>query len=166
MNRKTQYKIPYPYDRLNTKGRRNIENTHREAFNCGGFALHTYSWYCPFSRTDNDLEKLYNRFNGDYQAVLDYTVKYMLKDFRGRLRIISALEELQENEQAVAYRIETNCWDFHYLRRITDDVWCGKLGRIPDINFYTKEEVFNFESKAWHNGRYDSEMILFALIVK
>lgn len=165
MVRRTEYKIPYPYDRLNKKNKRNMSNTHKEGFNCGGYALGTYSWYCPFGRHDGDLSGLFDRFDGDYVAVLQYTVDYMLQDFGNKLRVIQSLDELQEGEEAVAYRIETDCYDFHYLRRKSNGKWYGKMGRIPIIYKYTEIEVFDHNSDAWQNGRYDSEMILFALIV-
>lgn len=161
-----KYKIPYRFDRLNKRNKRSLSNTYTRAYNCGGFALKTFSWYCPFDKGDGDLDGLYDRFNEDYMAVLQYTVDYMLNDFKGKLRVIQNLAELQENEEAVAYRIETNCWDFHYIRRKKNGNWYGKRGCLPEIRRYTEEEVFDCESDAWSNGRYDSEMILFALIVK
>ena len=161
-----KYKIPYRLDRLNRRNKRCLSNTMKNAFNCGGFALKTFSWYCPFGISDGDLSDLYDRFNKDYMAVLQYTVNYMLNDFKGKLRVIQDLAELQENEEAVAYRIKTNCWDFHYVRRKKNGKWYGKIGYLPKIHRYTEEQVFDCESDAWGNGRYDSEMILFALIVK
>ena len=161
-----KYKIPYRFDRLNKLNKRSLSNTYARAFNCGGFALKTFSWYCPFRKGDRDLENLYDRFNGDYLAVLQYTVDYMLKDFKGKLRVIQDLAELQEGEEAVAYRIETDCWDFHYIRRKKNGKWYGKIGWLPEIRRYTEEEAFDYKSGAWGNGRYNSEMILFALIVK
>lgn len=158
--------IPYMQDRLNIKRLRNIENTSRREFNCGGYALDTFSWYCPFSRNDWNLENLLRLFDGDYMAVLQYTVDYMLKEFKGKLRVIQSLAELQKGEEAIGYRIETSCWDFHYVRRKQNGSWYGKMGGCPEIHRYTEEEVFDCESDAWQNGRYDSEMILFALIVK
>ena len=35
-------------DFFNIKRTRNEENTDIEYYNCGGYALETYSWYCPF----------------------------------------------------------------------------------------------------------------------
>ena len=159
--------IPNMRDRLNTKRLRKLKNTPRKEFNCGGYALDTFSWYCPLSRSDWDLNNLYERFDGDWMAVLQYTVDYMLNDFNGKLRVIQNLDELQEGEEAVAYRIEQDeDWaDFHYVRRKRNGVWYGKMGRCPMIFRYTEEQVFDYKSDAWQNGRYDSNMILFALIV-
>jgi hypothetical protein len=158
--------IPYMQDRLNTKRMREMKNTPRTEYNCGGYALDTFSWYCPFSRKDWTIGNLLERFDGDYTAVLQYTVDYMLKEFKGKLRLIQSLAELQEGEEAVGYRIVTSCWDFHYVRRKQNGSWYGKMGACPKIYRYTEEQVFDYESEAWRNGRYDSEMILFALIVK
>jgi hypothetical protein len=155
-------------DRLNTKRLRKVKKTPRTEFNCGGCALDTFSWYQPFSRKDGTLDNIIEAFEEDYNKVLDYTVKYMLEDFKGKLRIIANLNELQDNEEAVAYRIEMNNFiaDFHYIRRKRNGSWYGKLGACPKIHRYTEEQVFDCESEAWRNGRYNSEMILFALIVK
>jgi hypothetical protein len=160
--------IPYMRDRLNTKRLRELNNTPRSEYNCGGYALDTFSWYHPFSRKDRTLDNVIEAFGEDYDKVLDYTVNYMLKDFKGKLRVIENLNELLSNEEAVAYRIEM-CGvgaDFHYVRRKRNGSWYGKLGACPTIHRYTEEQVFDCESEAWYYGRYDSEMILFALIVK
>jgi hypothetical protein len=160
--------IPYMQDRLNTKRLRKVKNTPRTEYNCGGYALDTFSWYHPYSRQDGTLDNIIEAFEEDYDKVLDYTVKYMLEDFKGKLRVIANLNELQDNEEAVAYRIEMNNFiaDFHYVRRKRNGSWYGKLGGCPTIHRYTEEQVFDCESEAWLNGRYNSEMILFALIVK
>lgn len=164
---RTSYKIDYPYDCLNKKGKRTIYNTPREAFNCGGYALNTISWYCPYSRCDDgSFPKLYQRLKRDYRAVLEYTVEYMLKEFNKRLRVIQSLDELQEGEEAVGYRIATNGWDFHYIRRKNNGSWYGKRGACPLIERYTAAQVFDSNSAAWSYGDYDSEMVLFALIVE
>lgn len=159
--------IPYMHDRLNSKRLREMKNTPRTEFNCGGYALDTFSWYQPFSRNDGMLDNVIERFD-DFEDALNYTVEYMLKEFKGKLRLINNLNELQENEEAVAYRIEEDTWgaDFHYVRRKRNGSWYGKLGACPIIHRYTEEEVFDYESEAWCFGRYNSEMILFALIVK
>lgn len=163
---RTSYKIDYPYDRLNKKGKRTIYNTPRGAFNCGGYALNTISWYCPYSRCDVDFPSLYMRLKGDYRAVLEYTVEYMLNEFNKRLRVIQSLDELQEGEEVIGYRIATNGFDFHYIRRKSNGSWYGKRGACPWIEQYTTEQAFDSDSAAWGYGNYNSEMILFAIIVE
>lgn len=161
-----KYKIPYRIDRLNKRNKRGLSNTYMRAYNCGGFALKTFSWYCPMGRNDRDLITLLDRFDSDYMAVLQYTVDYMLNDFKGKLRVIQSLDELQKNEEAVAYRIATNGYDFHYVRRKKNGSWYGKMGCCMSINRYTEEQVFDFESEAWSNGKYDSEMIFICVNCK
>jgi len=158
--------IPNMRDRLNKKKFRNLDNTPRSEYNCGGYALDTFSWYHPFPRKYHNLWAIIDLYEGDYSAVLHYTVNHMLKEFRGKLRVIQNLADLQENEEAVAYRIETDGYDFHYVRRKQNGSWYGKKGWTHPIYRYTEEEVFDCESDAWSEGRYNSEMILFALIVK
>ena len=39
-------------DPFNKNNNRNLRNTPRRHFNCGGYALGTFSWYCPHSPED------------------------------------------------------------------------------------------------------------------
>lgn len=34
-------------DEFNLSNKRNVRNTPRRTYNCGGFALGCFSWYCP-----------------------------------------------------------------------------------------------------------------------
>ena len=158
--------IPNAKDKLNKKQKRNLDNTGKYEYNCGGYALDTFSWYRPYGRKDGGIECLLEKFNDDAEAVLEYTTQYMLKEFKKKLRVIKNLTELKENEEAVAYRIETEGYDFHFVRRKRNGSWYGKRGSCPTIYRYTEAEVFDFSSAAWGDGRYDSQMILFALITK
>ena len=40
--------ISYMYDPLNKTNYRNTNNTYNKDFNCGGWALNTFNWLCPF----------------------------------------------------------------------------------------------------------------------
>lgn len=151
-------------DRLNRTNKRNIRNTPRGGFNCAGYALRTFSWYCPFGQYDGDLDSiLFQRFEGNAEETLNYTVQYMLNDFPLVLRLISDLSEAQADEEIVAYRIAMDGWDFHFLRRCRDGKWRGKMGGTYGIHTYTQEQVFDTESEAWREGIYNSRMVLFAL---
>ena len=158
--------IPNAKDKLNKKQKRNLNNTERCEYNCGGYALDTFSWYHPYRQKDGDISDLLDKFQDDANAVLEYTTQYMLKEFKKKLRVITTLSELKENEEAVAYRIETEGYDFHFVRRKRNGSWYGKTGSCPTIYRYTEAEVFDFSSAAWGDGRYDSQMILFALITE
>ena len=42
-------------DPFNHNGKRNRSNTDTDDYNCGGFALGTYSWYAPY-RSDEQMQ--------------------------------------------------------------------------------------------------------------
>lgn len=109
---------------LNTKKQRNSNNTYESEYNCGGFALNTFSWYKPYEGACEWREQLlydwlseYVGQNGKFintpQAILKELenrlltrdVLYMLRQFKGKLRRVNGLEDLWEGERLIAYRI-------------------------------------------------------------
>ena len=42
------------YDYLNSNNYRNINNTSITLYNCGGYALNTFNWYCPRNTLDDE----------------------------------------------------------------------------------------------------------------
>lgn len=44
---------PIPTDPFNFLRNRNVRNTEKITYNCGGYALGTFSWYCPHRREDD-----------------------------------------------------------------------------------------------------------------
>lgn len=136
-------------------GERTFENTPKQAYNCGGYALQNYGWYCPYS--SEDREKLENVFFWEElgETEEELFVQYMLNTIPS-LRSITDISELSENEYAIAFRI--SCDDFHFVKRAKNGCWYEKMGRSIYINRMTKEEVF---SDCWHD-RYDGELYLFA----
>lgn len=148
----------YEYDYYNEEGR-NVRNTPQYDYNCGGYALSTFNWYCPY-RNDNDhTSNLRKRKTIDEMA--EHYANFMLEDFFGKLRRITDIKELEENEKAIAFRCGTD--DFHYCVRGNNGVWYHKPGS-SSIRVISKEIVF---SKIWYspNGttKYNSKIILFAM---
>lgn len=151
-------------DYLNESGSRSVKTVNAREYNCGGYALNTFTWYRPHKErehiiygdeyeelTEKDLEKNYS-----------YCVSIMLKDFPS-LRIIKDIKELQKNEYAIAFRLGglnggTN--DFHFMKRAKNGCWTHKMGQ-GYIERIKKEPVF---SDAWHApfGDYKGKIILFA----
>lgn len=164
-------------DFFNIKRTRNEENTDIEYYNCGGYALETYSWYYPFDidfeeRCENIEHFLKN--NGTIEEAFEIFLKLdteiMLRDFEGRIRVVENEEAfLQPNEVLIAYRLRIKPTyhyleeededsilvdhDFHYL--IRDEFgWRHKRGRLePEKAVFTEEE--------WLGG-YDSPIVFFA----
>lgn len=138
-------------------GERTFENTPRGAYNCGGYALENYGWYCPYSEEalyDLKLDEafLYAELTEREEELF---VDYMLDTIED-LRIIKDISDLLENEYAIAFRIASD--DFHFVKRGENGCWYEKMGSCSKIERMTKEEVF---SDCWH-GNYDGELYLFA----
>lgn len=144
-------------DLFNVQRKRNISNTERRLYNCAGYALETFSWYCPnkegleywgYEENLSDVEMFAKTFE---------TVNFMLKDFEGRLRVISSLKELEKNEYAIAYRISSD-GDFHFMKKARTR-WHHKRGSTPTILTELEDNVFN---NIWCD-RYDGPIVLMAM---
>lgn len=153
----TKTNIIHIEDELNLKNFRNIKNTEKRAYNCGGYALGTFSWYLPFEfSTWWDFEDDEDKFEKMEKLTEDF-VDYMLKDFSD-LRVISKISDLKKNEYAIAFKVSSD-GDFHYVKRQTNGVWRHKRGAMSRIEYMSIEEVFHED---WCYGRYDGPLVLLA----
>lgn len=146
-------------DILNKNKERNIKNSNKWDYNCAGYALGTFSWYCPYEKdtrsffdfiipprlTEEEMEKRTKNY-----------IEQMLNDFDD-LRIIDNLRELRFNEYAIAFRVSPDD-DFHYVKRTRGGLWYHKRGNTPFIERMKKSEVF---SDCWCE-RYTGRLVLFA----
>jgi hypothetical protein len=148
--------ILYGYeDELNLNGYRNIKNTNKRYYNCGGYALGTYSWYQPHSEDEKGC--LYD-VRISIEERTEKAVQYMLNDFCD-LRVVSTLEEVAKEEYAIAFRLAYG--DFHYMVK-KGNQWYSKAGSCPHIDKVPQEKVF---IDAWHTDYgiiYDGPLVLFA----
>ena len=133
-------------DPLNVEKERNTKNTDKNEYNCGGYALGCYSWYCPFSYQDTDFEK---------------NVNQILKDFPN-IRKIKSSQDLLSGEYMIAFRLSSE--DFHFMRRAKNGVWREKRGKQNEIRIVPKSIVF---SEVWSPHRsdngYKGEIAFFAV---
>lgn len=149
---------PGTSDGFNRYSNRNMRNTPKWKYNCAGYALGIFSWYCPYDAEvghhfgDYDMTDEFSPLRS--QALME-CITQMLADFDD-LRVIHSLKELEENEYAIAFRLSWD--DFHYMRRADNGHWYEKRGSEDCIRTVTVEEVF---SDNWH-GRYDGNIVLFA----
>lgn len=151
--------VAFADDILNSNRNRNIRNTSKLDYNCGGYALGTFNWYMPFLDEESHISLEFGSYE-EAATLTSHCVKCMLIEFRERnLRLIPSLDCLEENEYAFAFRIASD-GDFHYVRRHTSGKWFHKQGAGSIIYQMTKEEVF---SESWCNGRYDGPLVLFAI---
>lgn len=147
----------YGADKFNKKGLRNMMNTNKLHYNCGGYALETYNWYCPYPTEDKGKEMFGYWASMSLEEKLEISVKQMLREFKGTLRVIDDIDELENDEYAVAFKLGER--DFHFAKRTSRGNWLQKRGNTPKIETMTKERVF---SEEWAGGIYSSRLVLFA----
>lgn len=146
-------------DYLNLKQRRNYNNMRKLQYdyNCGGYALGTFSWYLPFSKEESEYydEEFFFIDTTEVTAVrLEKCASYIVSEIPWARRI-QTIEECDQDEYAVAFRFGGG--DFHFLRQLKGDVWKGKSGALG-FTIYSQESVFRSD---W-NCRYNSPIVLFA----
>lgn len=143
-------------DLFNLNRNRNEKNTSQWDYNCGGYALGTFSWYLP--NDEDDRDKFWGWQDHSYEEMEAITltcVEWMLNDFND-LRIIQQLNEVRHDEYAIAFRVSSD-GDFHYIRQDKFRTWTHKCGS-SHIRTITRWEVFHTE---W-NDRYNGPIVLFA----
>lgn len=178
------------YDYLNSDGRRNIDNTSRFDYNCGGYALNTFNWYYPrdifnsknFKKPEDEwrcrdqtIGNILKNSNNNINTILNtYALRdsyYMIQNFNGKLRRINSLKDLKKNERIIAYRLgydknSLEC-DFHFIfKDYGDNKWSHKMGALKiENNKFTDDNIF---SDIWNLSYYcySSNIILMALKVK
>ena len=142
-------------DELNLFSQRNLRNTPRRSFNCGGFALGCFSWYCPRRRL-NTYGSSYSFCSlSEAKRKTGLSVQIMLEDFP-TMRVVTTLEEVQSDEYPILFRHSSD-GDFHFIKRADNGVWYHKRGASINIEIMPKEKIFDI----WVN-RYDGPVVIFA----
>lgn len=167
-------------DPFNRNGKRNRSNTDTDAYNCGGFALGTYSWYVPY-RSD-EQRQIYERWaniqmwldaaeDADNTAdridaretvhicvvsLLNLFVKRILEDFPS-VRRVQTFEEIKPDERIILFRIGAD--DFHFIVSFDHKHWWHKYG-WNYIEELCEDEVLDTE---WADGRYFSPIAILAM---
>lgn len=145
-------------DLFNVQRKRNIKNTSRLFYNCAGYALGTFSWYCPNEKDDDKYWGFWDYLSDAEMLVKTFeTVQFMLKDFKGRLRLIGSVSEVQENEYAIAYRISSD-GDFHFMKKMKNG-WHHKRGNTDRIYVESEDYVLK---EVWCD-RYNGPIVLMAM---
>ena len=122
-------------DPFNITKERNTKNADRNEYNCGGYALGCYSWYCPFGYQVTDFEE---------------NVNQILKDF-SNVRRIENSQDLLPDEYMVAFRLSPS--DFHFMKRAKNGTWREKRGSQSEIRIVPKSVVFG---EVWSPHRFDN----------
>ena len=151
-------------DAYNLGNNRTIKNTPKERYNCGGYALGTFSWYCPYTEEDDDgwfgFHCGYRTREEAWEKTM-YLVGFMLNDFCGQLRVIRQLSDLKQHEYAIAFRVSAD-GDFHYVKQGKNGVWYHKRGASAEIHTMSTDEVLNTR---WCH-RYGGPVVLLAMSTK
>lgn len=150
------YKVDH--DPLNKRGSRNIRNTDKADYNCGGYALGTFSWYLP-SRTRKEYTDIMGHADiGDMDTALTLASEAIVNELPGWSVIPFALvmerKYSPKDYEIVAMRF---CYyDFHFWKLGRNWNWYDKMGCREQIN----RHAFNDARNVW-NDRYDSPVVCF-----
>lgn len=144
-----------PYNKFQN---RNVRNTPKSDYNCGGYALGTFSWYCPYPEevANEMIEGWYEEAEAWEKTM--YMVSNMVADFGGRVRMLYHKDQLERNERLVLFRISSD-GDFHYVIKKRNGYY-HKRGAFPKIEKMTEEEVFETN---WCRNRYDGPIVMLAV---
>ena len=130
-----------------------IENFDPFYYNCGGFALSTYTWVRPFEFAEDNIKMYPYRFDRG----LWHLVGGLLDQFN--VRCVTSFKYISSNEYPVVFRVGSN--DFHFMRySILLDGWIDKRGNSNFINFHKEREVMR---GWWYGGMYDSQIVRLAV---
>lgn len=162
-------------DYLNKNKTRNQDNTYQSEYNCGGYALRTFSWFYPddagtgfdWAEREDIIRDMicdgYDRYEM-YDVILKRDVKYML-DVIPTLSVYNGhpkFYEPKEGEELIAYRIfindeEEDDNDFHFMV-LRDGCWKEKCG-----SGVVKFCLPPWEDRNWvyPSIEYDSEIVYF-----
>lgn len=131
-------------DFLNSYKTRNEKNTTEIEYNCGGYALKTFSWFYPYDaggrycdilnmsenktlygRTDYIIYLLEQEYKKDeiQNILLKNDKKFMLSLFHDSLRELESPRETLDDEELIAYRICLNIENINYEEYDEDSIY-------------------------------------------
>lgn len=130
-----------------------IENFDPFYYNCGGFALSTYTWVRPFEFVEDNIKMYPYRFDKGLWRL----VGGLLEQFN--IRCVTSFKYISSNEYPVIFRVGSN--DFHFMRysKLLDG-WIDKMGGSSCINLHKEKEIMR---EYWYGGRYDSQIVKLAV---
>ena len=150
------YKINH--DPLNKRGSRNIRNTDKADYNCGGYALGTFSWYLP-SRTREEYSDIMGYADiGDMDTALTLAAEAIVSELPS-WSIVPFTLVMERKYSPKAYEVVAMrfCnYDFHFWKLGRNWNWYDKMGCRGQIN----RHAFNDARNVW-NDRYDSSVVCF-----
>ena len=153
-------------DEYNVNGKRNRKNTEKDQYNCGGYALETFSWVLPCEDEDECSELYdfdmweYDYDEDDFNESAERGAEWMLNNVPNLRRVDSPDVKLEENEWLIGFKVGagTGDGDFHYIKRTPSGRFYHKPGGSYVRRMGKKEAL----SDNWCDGRYTSRTIWFA----
>lgn len=152
------YEAPYLRDPFNARGLRNITNTPKRFYNCGGYAFGTFSWYWPGRTAEEHDEIMEYAGAEDWDNTLGLAAEAIVGELPGwsvvPLTLVMARRYSPAQYEIVAMRF---CdFDFHFWKLGRNWNWYDKMGSAGWIERHAFEDVY----RAWYH-RYDSPIVCF-----
>lgn len=153
------YNAPMLSDPFNALGLRNISNTKKYYYNCGGYALGTFSWYWP-GRTEKEHEKIMDYAEDEnWEPALQLAADAIINELAG-WQLVEIEEIIQRHYSPKKYEVVAmrfcSC-DYHFWKLGCNWNWYDKMGNFKHINRHAFNDVMD---KRW-NHRYYSPIICF-----
>ena len=152
------YFAPVLGDPFNTLGLRNVSNTTKRYYNCGGYALGTFSWYWP-GRTQEEHDEIMEYAEAeDWDNALELATEAIINELSGwsvvPFDLVMERKYSPKEYEVVAMRF-CDC-DFHFWKLGRNWNWYDKMGSAGWIDRHAFEDV----RRVWCY-RYDSPIICF-----
>lgn len=125
-------------------------------YNCGGFALGTKDWFFPYN--EDDYGKRFSDYDSFYEKNFKKFTKFITVIFEN-VRKIKKIEDAKEGERIIAFRVGKT--DFHFVKvNKTNNNFRHKPGCSPVVTMTEKQF---FDNDGWSKGKYDSDIVYFAI---
>ena len=152
------YYAPPIGDPFNTLGLRDVSNTTKRYYNCGGYALGTFSWYWP-GRTEEEHDEIMEYAEAeDWENALKLATEAIINELSGwsvvPLNLVMERKYSPKEYEVVAMRF-CDC-DFHFWKLGRNWNWYDKMGSAGWIDRHAFEDV----RRVWCY-RYDSPIVCF-----
>lgn len=162
-------------DFFNKQNTRNQYNTNEFEYNCGGYALRTFSWWRPFRKGYSAYSFCQDEYSNGCptqeidEKLLNKCVNILLEDFP----FLTLVKEPSFNKRIIAFRIGTyfdferedfyclEDWDFHFKVKEKDStIWRHKPGNSPIIETDCLNEPWDIDDTE-DCFQYNSKIIYF-----
>lgn len=152
------YCVPTLGDPFNTLGMRNINNSAKRHYNCGGYALGTFSWYWP-GRTEEEHDEIMEYAEAeDWNNALELAAYAIVSELHGwsvvPIGLVMERKYSPKDYEVVALRFCDD--DFHFWKLGRNWNWYDKMGSAGWIG----RHAFGDIRYTWCN-RYNSPIICF-----